>query len=167
VVTTRTISYTGVLHQALRDLSDWVEKGLAPPSSTSYKVMDGQVIVPATAAERKGIQPVVEVKANGGERADVAIGEKVEFSAVIEVPPGAGTVVGAEWDFEGAGDYPVAEQFDFSNNSFASMTLKTTYAFSKPGTYFPALRASSHRQGDFKARFARVQNLGRVRVVVQ
>jgi hypothetical protein len=32
---------------------------------------------------------------------------------------------------------------------------------------FPALRASSQRQGDFKTQFARVQNLGRVRVVVK
>ncbi len=123
--------------------------------------------MPPTAAERKGIQPVVTVKANGGARAEVAVGETVEFTAVIEVPPGTGTVVAAKWDFEGAGDYPVAEQFDDSNSSFSRVTLKTTYAFSKPGTYFPALRATSQRQGDFKTRFARIQNLGRVRVVVQ
>lgn len=167
VVTTRLISYAGVIQQALRDLSDWVEKGLAPPPSTSYKMLDGQVLVPVTAAERQGLQPVVEVKANGGVRADVTVGEKVEFTAVIEVPQGAGTVVGAEWDFEGAGDYPVVEKFDFSNNSFVRMTLKTTYAFSKPGTYFPALRATSQRQGAFKTPHARIQNLGRVRVVVK
>jgi hypothetical protein len=167
VITTRVISYTGVIQQALRDLSDWVEKGLAPPASTTYKVVDGQVVVPSTTTERKGIQPVVEVKANGGARAEVAVGETVEFTAVIEVPPGAGTVVGAEWDFEGAGDYPVTEQFDNTNSSFSRVNLKTTYAFSKPGTYFPALRATSQRQGDFKTRFARILNLGRVRVVVQ
>jgi hypothetical protein len=85
----------------------------------------------------------------------------------IEVPPGTGTVVGAEWDFEGAGDYPVTEKFDNTNSSFSRVNLKTTYAFSKPGTYFPALRATSQRQGDFKTRYARIHNLGRVRVVVQ
>jgi hypothetical protein len=47
------------------------------------------------------------------------------------------------------------------------VTLKTTYAFSKPGTYFPTLRAVSKRQGDGKTPFARIQNLGRVRVVVK
>jgi hypothetical protein len=167
VVTTRVINYTGVLQQALRDLSAWVEKGLAPPPSTAYEVVDGQVQVPPTAAERKGVQPVVTVKANGGARAEVAVGETVEFSAVIEVPPGAGTVVAAKWDFEGAGDYPVAEQFDDTNSSLSRVTLTTTYAFSEPGTYFPALRATSQRQGDFKTRYARIQNLGRVRVVVQ
>jgi hypothetical protein len=167
VITTRVISNASVIQQALRDVSDWVEKGLTPPPSTNYKVVDGQVVVPPTAAERKGIQSVVEVKANGGVRADVVVGEKVEFRAVIEVPPGAGTVVGAEWDFEGAGDYPVVEKFDNNNSLFSRIALKTTYTFSKPGTYFPALRASSQRQGDFKTPFARIQNLGRVRVVVQ
>jgi hypothetical protein len=167
VVTTRTVNYTGVLHQALRDLSDWVEKGLVPPPSTMYKMEDGQVVVPPTAAERKGIQLVVTLTANGGVRAEVAAGETVEFIGVIEVPPGTGTVVGAEWDFEGAGDFPVTEKFDYSNNSFSRMTVKTTYAFSKPGTYFPVPRGSSHRNGDFKAKFARIPNIGRVRVIVK
>ena len=40
------------------------------------------------------------------------------------------------------------------------------HAFAEPGTYFPALRATSQRQGDATTAFARVQNLGRVRVVV-
>jgi purine nucleoside phosphorylase len=104
--------------------------------------VDGQVQVPPTAAERKGVQPVVTLNANGGVRAEVAVGETVEFSAVIEVPPGAGTVVIAEWDFQGAGDYPVKEKFDDSNSSQTRVPLKTTYAFSKSGTYFPALRAT-------------------------
>ncbi|MEM2573936.1 MAG: hypothetical protein QXF77_05935 [Candidatus Jordarchaeales archaeon] len=164
VITTRVVSYIGVIEQALRDLSAWVEKGLAPPASTVYRVVDGQVEVPPTATERKGIQPVVTVKANGGERAEVAVGEPVEFSAVIEVPPGAGYVISAEWDFEGAGDFPVVENL---NTPRTCVSLKRTYAFSKPGTYFPALRATSHRQGDFKARCARIQNIGRVRVVVR
>ncbi len=167
VVTTRTVNYTSVLHQGLRDLSDWVEKGKVPPPSTAYKIVDGQVMVPPAAAERKGVQPVVNLTANGGARAEVAVGEPVEFVGVIEVPPGAGTIVGAEWDFEGAGDFPVAEKFDFSNNSFSRMTVKATYAFPKPGTYFPVLRGSSHRHGDFKAVFARIPNIGRVRVVVK
>jgi hypothetical protein len=166
VATTRVVSYQGSLQQSLRYLSAWVEKGVVPPASTTYKVADGQVQVPANAAERKGIQPVVVVKANGGERADVAVGEKVEFSAVIEVPPGAGSLVAAEWDFEGAGDYPIFENFDETNSSQTRVTLKFTYAYSKPGTYFPALRASSQRQGDTSTQYARVQNLGRARVVV-
>jgi hypothetical protein len=164
---TRTISYLGVLQQALRDLSAWVEKGIDPPATTTYKVEDGQVVVPTTAAERKGIQPVVTAKANGGARAEVRVGERVTFTAVIEVPPHAGKVVAAEWDFEGAGTFPVVGQIHNSNASGTRVTLKTTYAFAKPGTYFPALRAASQRQGDVKTPYARIQNLGRVRVVVK
>ena len=44
-----TVSYLGVLQQALRDLSGWVEQDVAPPASTSYEVVDGQVIVPVDA----------------------------------------------------------------------------------------------------------------------
>jgi hypothetical protein len=163
---TRVVSYLGVLQQALRDLSAWVEQDVAPPPSTTYQVMDGQVQVPPTAAERKGIQPVVTLNANGGARADVAVGEAVEFTALIQVPPGTGTVVRAEWDFEGAGDYPMVETFSESNLRLSSLTLKTTYAFSRPGTYFPVLRVASQRQGDGETPFARIQNLDRVRVVV-
>ena len=104
--------------------------------------------------------------ANGGARAEVAVGDVVEFSALVEVPPGAGTIVGAEWDFEGAGDFPVVAPFDNEASSYASKTLTTSYAFSAPGTYFPALRVTSHRRGEMDDPHGRIQNLGRVRVVV-
>lgn len=161
---TRTVSYLGVLQQALRDLSAWVEKGTPPPATTNYKIEDGQVIVPATAAERKGIQPVVTVKANGGVRADGKVGKPVTFTAIVELPPNTGKIVAAAWDFEGSGNFPVIGKF---NQSAARATLKTTYTFAKAGTYFPTLRAVSERQGDAKTSFARIQNLGRVRVVVK
>jgi hypothetical protein len=164
---THTVGYFGELHQALRDLSAWVEKGVAPPASTTYKVIDGQVLVPPTAAERKGIQPVVAVTANGGARAVVAVGEPVTFSAVVEVPPDAGRVVAAEWAFEGDGKFADVTKLTEPDAPGTRVTLKATHAFPKPGTYFPTLRASSQRQGDAKARFARIQNLGRVRVVVE
>ena len=46
------------------------------------------------------------------------------------------------------------------------ITLSTTHVFSNPGTYFPALRATSQRNGDSKTPYARIDNLARVRVVV-
>jgi hypothetical protein len=104
---------------------------------------------------------------NGGARAEVAIGQPVTFSAVIEVPPHTGRVVSAEWDFAGAGNFPVIGQLNRSNPSGTRVTLKAIHAFSKPGTYFPALRAVSQRQGDARTAYARIQNLGRVRVVVK
>ena len=164
---THIVSYLGVLQQALRDLSAWVEKGVAPPASTSYKVVDGQVEVPPTAAGRRGIQPVVTVKVNGGERTEVAVGKPVTFTADIEVPPGTGQVVAAEWDFEGAGTFPVTSPIKSANATTSTVTLKTTYTFAKSGTYFTTLRAIAQRQGDGKTPYARIQNLGRVRVVAK
>ena len=80
------------------------------------------------------------------------------------MPPGTGTVVAAEWDFEGTGEYPVEER-DL-DGSIGAPRRTASHASSAPGTYFPALRVTTQRQGDVATRFARVQNLARVRVVV-
>ena len=110
---------------------------------------------------------MVTVQANGGERAEVQVGEPVTFTAVIEVPPHTGAVVAAEWDFEGAGTFPVAGTFSPVDETASRVTLETTSTFTRPGTYFPTLRAVSHRQADANTPYARIQNLGRVRVVVK
>lgn len=159
-----TISFMGVIQQALRDLSAWVEQGIAPPADTVYDIVDSQVKVPATAAERRGIQPVVVVTANGNPRADVSVGEKFELVAQITVPPGTGKVVSAQWDLNGKGDFPVAGEIDDTGQD--KVTVKLSHAYTAPGTYFPTLRAASQRQGDAATPYARIRNLGRVRVVV-
>jgi hypothetical protein len=166
VRTTRIVSYVGVIQQALRALADWVEKGLAPPPSTDYEYLDGQIVVPLAAQRRKGVQPVVAVTANGGPRADVGIDEVVEFHGVVEVPTSTGTIVAIEWDFEGAGDYPLSQPGFEQGGDQSRMTVTASHAFSQPGTYYPALRVTSQRQGDAETPYGRVQNLGRVRVVV-
>ena len=83
------------------------------------------------------------------------------------IVPGAGTLIAAEWDFEGHGDFPVVEAFTNEDLSYTSMRLDREYAFSAPGTYFPALRATSQRLGQGDNPHGRIMNLGRVRVVVQ
>jgi hypothetical protein len=153
-----------VVEQMLRDISAWVERGVKPPASTSYTVIDGLPVVPDNAGIRKGIQPVVELKVNGGKCAEVAVGEPIIFSAHIQVPPGAGKVVAAEWDFKGQGNYPVAAHIDHIR---PAVQLKATYTFSEPGTYFPVIRATSQREGDPDTPWARIENLDRVRVVVE
>lgn len=162
---THVVSYMPVLHQALRDVSAWAEKGVAPAATTEYKIIEGQVVVPASAAQRKGIQPVVTLRANGGERAEVKPGQSVTFTATIEVPPGAGNVIAAEWDFEGKGNFPVKEKLKPSQKS--AINLKTTYKFPKPGTYFVTLKGVSQREGVVTDTFTRIENLARVRVVVE
>lgn len=158
-----TVSYVSSLHQALLDLSAWVEKGVPPPPSTDYKIVDGQVDVPTTATERKGIQPVVSLKVNGGARVEVGVGKPVTFSALVEAPPNTGKVVSAEWDFDGSGKF--ADPVAFKPST--SVVAKGTHAFAKPGTYFVTLRAASQRDGNVKAPFCQILNLARVRVVVK
>ena len=157
-----TVSFAGALQQALRDISAWVEQGIHP-SDTQYEVIDSQVILPPDATARRGIQPAIELRANGSIRADVEVNQPVTFTAIIEVPPDAGAVVAAEWDFEGAGTYPTAAQIDSPQKL---VRLSTTHSFAKPGTYYPVLRATSQREGDVKTPFGRIQNIGRARVVV-
>jgi len=165
--TTRVVAYGPVLQQALRDVSAWVERGIAPPPSSQFSEADGQVFIPSTAAERAGVQPVVSLIANGSARADVAVGEEVTFTAVVEVPPGTGYIVSLEWDFEATGAYPVTEDgFEGDGGALTRVVVTRTHAFTEPGTYFPALRATSQRQGDPVTPYARIKNLGRVRVVV-
>jgi hypothetical protein len=160
----RIVSYTGMLQQAVRDVAAWVERGVKPLDNTVYEVVDGaQVAVPPTAGERKGMQPVVQLTVNGKERADISVGESVTFDAQIQVPPGAGKVVAAEWDFYGAGDYPDAADIGAAGSS---VDLKASHTYTKPGTYFPVLRAASQREGNPDDAFTRVLNIDRVRVVV-
>jgi hypothetical protein len=159
----RTVSFEGALQQGLRDLSAWVERGIKP-ADTRYSIADAQVRVPDKAHDRGGVQPVVALQANGGVRAEVSVDETVAFTATIEVPPGAGKVVAAEWDFAGVGNYPINARID---KPATLVSLSATFAFAKPGTYFPVLRATSQRQGDMKTLYGRIQNLGRVRVVVR
>ncbi len=156
------VSFGGALQQGLRDLARWVEEGVKP-SDTNYTVEGAQVLVSDSAAERGGIQPVASLQANGGETADIAVGDTVTFTATIEVPPGAGKVVSTEWDFEGAGDYPVKADFGAPAEE---VTLTATQRYDKAGTRFPALRIVSQREGDPDTPYARVENIALVRVAV-
>jgi hypothetical protein len=165
LVPTQTVSYLGVLQQALRDVSAWVEKDIEPPSTTNYKIVDGQVQVPSGANERGGIQPVIQLFANGATRAEVGVGEAVELSANVLVPKGTGVVVAADWDFDGSGTFSAPAHLDPKGGE--SATLKASHTYNEPGTYFIVLRVASQRNGDINTPYTLVRNLGRVRVVVE
>jgi hypothetical protein len=158
----RLVEYTGILQQAVRDMSAWVERGVAPPRSTQYNVVNGQIKIPARAAERRGVQPVVDLTVNGTNRVDVLAGHPVTFRARIQAPPSTGRVVGTEWDFTGAGTF-TARPFGVPRRT---VEVNASFTYTKPGTYFPVLRVASQRDGDVTTGFGRAQNLGRVRVVV-
>jgi hypothetical protein len=160
---THTVSYLGALHQALRDLSRWVEDGVAPPRRTSFEVVDGQVTVPAGASERGGIQPVVALSVNDAARVDVATGEEVSFRVTAEVPNNVGLIVAIEWDLSGSGQFSVADAVEAAPR----IDVERRSSFDRPGMYFPAVRVVAQRDGDGSRPFARLQNLDRVRAVVR
>ena len=160
---THTISYLGVLHQALRDLSAWVEEGIAPPPTTTYEVVDGQVVVPVDAEVRGGIQPVVTLAAGGAERVEVTVGTTVTLQATAQVPDGAGQLVHLAWDLDGAGTFPIEAPVTPAGRVVA----EHRHMFKRPGTWFPAVRVAAQRDGDAATPYARIQNVARVRVVVR
>jgi hypothetical protein len=160
----RIVTYVPVLQEALRDLALWVEQGKVPPASSGYRIAQGQVVTAPGAAQRLGIQPVVTLRVAGGQRAEVRAGQRVTFTGTIEVPPGAGGVVAAQWDFDGQGKFPASSSV---RPGVKRATVSTTYSFARPGTYFVALRGVSQREGDAANPYRRIRNLDRVRVVVK
>jgi hypothetical protein len=156
------IDYTPIIEQGLVDLIKWVEEGVAPPSTT-YEYAHGQVTLPATAAERGGVQPVIALTVDGGERADVKVGEDVQLDVAAEVPPGTGTIVSLEWDFEGHGAFADRESLDGTD---VTLQRSRTHRYDAPGTYFAAARVCSNREGDLDAEFRRLPNVASVRIVV-
>ena len=122
-------------------------------------------MLPATAAERAGIQPVITIKANGAEVAMADPGEEVEIVAGVSVPPGTGQIVWAGWDFSGYGRFVDIEEA--SEHPAEQGQFSTKVSFDQPGTYFVTLKVMSQRQGDVASPYARVANLARVRIVIQ
>lgn len=160
---THTVSYLGVLHEALRSLADWVEKDIPPAHSTRYEIRDGHVVVPASATERGGVQPVARITADGTQRADVPAGTRVTLTAKVECPPGAGRIVRVQWDLDGDGTYEVDEVVD----PVTRLTLERHHTYAEPGTRFATVRVSTQRDADPETPFARIDNLARARIVVR
>jgi hypothetical protein len=161
---TYAVMYGGIMQQAVRNPVEWVEDGTEPPPSTPYRFEQGQIVLPATAAERRGVQPVAEATANGGQRADVEVGTPVNFEVLVEAPPRGGKIIEVVWDFDRSGEY--ADPHDDVDGSSSSLRLTTTHTFDAPGTYFPAVRVVAERDGNVDATLGRMENLSRVRVVV-
>lgn len=161
---TRAVMYGGVMQEALRSVIEWVEEGIDPAPSTVYRFEGGQLEFPATAAERQGVQPVAAATANGGSRAEVKTGTPVAFTVVAETPLRGGKIIEVAWDFDGSGQF--AFKHSGVDGSSSSLKLSTTHTFDTAGTYFPAVRAVSERDGRLNAKLGRMENLDRVRVVV-
>ena len=162
--THRLVQYVGILHQAVRDVSNWVENGVEPAATSAYSIVNGsQISLESNPVLRGGIQPAVSLTANGKSKAEVSTGESVEFTVNAQLTSGGGKVVRAEWDFSGTGDFKKA---DFKTAADGSVSLSGKFSYDKTGTYFPQIRITTQREGDAETPYANVQNLGRARVVV-
>jgi hypothetical protein len=160
--TTWLIDYHPVIEQGLVDLTAWCEQG-TKPASTSYEFVNGKVILPATAAERGGVQPVVSVTANGSRRTEIKAGGTVTIAAEIETPPMGGTITGVEWDFDGSGAFAERAEVDGTQKQ---LSLSTSHSYPEPGTYFVTARVTAHRDGDVAATERQLPNVASARVVV-
>jgi hypothetical protein len=96
-------------------------------------------------------------------RAETSAGQPVTLTATAQMPPDAGEIVSAEWDFDGSGNYPERSDIDKPDRE---ARLTTTHTFAKTGTYFPVVRVTSRAPGG-DGPYGLVQNLARVRVVVR
>ncbi len=91
------------------------------------------------------------------------MGDPVRFMVKVQAPQDSGDIIDVEWDFEGTGDYVST---DLHRNR-RTVVQRETHVYSTPGTYFPGVRGTSHRDGDAETPWALIQNLDRVRVVVR
>lgn len=163
----RVVSYLGMLRQALLDLAEWVEKGIAPANTSGYQLNDNQIILETAVDQRGGIQPMAELFANGSKCARVQSGQSVTFCAKIEIPEAAGTFTKAEWSFEGETDFPFTDAtvIEWEEKGYHFTTVETRHVFNKPGFYFCVVRITTNRNREDD--YTQLKNLSRVQVIVE
>ena len=116
---------------------------------------------------RMGVQPVVTLRANGSDCVHVKVGEEVSFEAIAQVPQGGGKITHIDFSFEGEEDYPYkGEVIDHNEEEYHAIS-KMVHIYHSPGTYFAVAKVKSNLVGDGDDIFTQIQNLSRVRVVVE
>lgn len=155
----RSVSYLGILEEALRQLAAWVERGVEPAANSAYDIVDGQVLVPESVADRGGVQPTVRLSADGAPVARVGVGERVRIRVDAEAPaPGVVVeVVPVDDGHLGTG---------LTIEPGPTVVAEYTRSFDEPGTHFVAVRVTSQTEGDAASPHARAQNVARARIVV-
>lgn len=165
-VSTATVPTGGVLFQALLDLAAWTERGVAPFPSTHYSVdAMNQIVLPADARERGGLQPVVHLSAGGGYRVETSVNRPVELTGQITMPPKTGSIVEYDW-YLGGDTFAFAPAVKLATAK-QRVDIKRSVSFSEPGEYVVSLRATGERSGRAAAGSTTpLVNIDRVRVVV-
>ncbi|WP_194396211.1 PKD domain-containing protein [Microbacterium atlanticum] len=73
-----------------------------------------------------------------------------------------GQIIAAEWDSESDGTYVAGD----ARKPQPIVALTTKHTFTQPGTYFVSVRVTAERDGNVGAKYALLQNIDRIRVVV-
>jgi hypothetical protein len=143
----------GARLKALDDMIAWVEEGVQPVAATAYTVDDlNQVVLPAEARRRLGVQPVATLTANGSrERLEVKTGEEVVFRVSADDPDN--DLAKLEMDYLGQGKGAESRQV-----SGRPASGEFRFRYDKPGTYFANVRATDA---------SGITNLAYVRIVVR
>jgi hypothetical protein len=162
--TVRLINYTGILQQAILDVSAWVEKGILPPPSTAYKVDNGQVSLAGRLGAHGGTQPDVQIRAGGAVEIEVAVGEPVTLQGAVKSQPGTGFITKAEWSQYGNDQFTTASLSDLPRDSVSISTIVT---YAQPGIFYPVLRVSATREATPSSGSTRSDNLARMRIIVK
>jgi hypothetical protein len=161
---TRLIEYGGAVQQALRDVIAWVEDDVEPPAPSQYEYStSGAVQLPDSATDRRGIQPVPTLTVDGRAVATANVNLPVRLDLQVEVPPGTGSIIAVEWDVTGDGQWESEGGIDGTKTS---VTASLEHAYTEPGTYWPTVRVTSHRDGDIDATTRLVPNLAQARIEV-
>lgn len=183
---TQVVSYMPMIQQALLDVAAWAEKGIEPSHTTTYNIKDTQVEIPAVATERGGVQPSVNLTIDGKKRYETKVGKEVMVHVVAHCPKGTGRIVRAElclgepFDLYSRGPKgnaavlmaPPAQYVDIDlskatySEDGAQVEFDVPVRYGDVGTYFPTVRVTSSRSGQQET-FAQIQNVGRVRLIVE
>lgn len=174
LASTMVVNYLGALRQAILDVSDWITEGKEPLPSTVYENRDNRIFPEKDMTKRFGIQAGVTLTADGRKCLKVKPGQVFTLKTVAEVPAGAGEITSVSYDFSdhrlfgGENVFPVQGSFTRTcENGIHGAVSEQVCSLTEPGTHFLAARVTSQRNGDGKDLFTQVQNLDRVRVIVE
>ena len=134
-------------------------------ASAACFAADGARVAVLARSQAGLTETVAELRALGSPD---AIGLPTDLSrpdqVTAAVPPGTGTIIAVEWDFDGSGAYPF--RHEGIDGTAAELTVSTTHAYDRPGTYFGTARVTSHRTGDVHAELCRIETIAQARTVV-
>ena len=157
----------GIFNQMVLDLVAWAEDGVEPKPSSSYTIDSmTQVVQPLDAVDRKGLQPVTHLTANGGDRAETGVLQPVNLSATIEMPPSTGKIIQYSWTIERQGVPAINEPATVLAIPREKVMVTRPMTFASPGEYVVTLNVTADRNGD-SGTSTPLQNLDQIRVVVK